>query len=186
MGLHQFRTRNGLTETQQTRSNSSKTAGRSTKPIFILPLITVWLQVRVLPGPPMKTIILAKEQIFLRTAWPQIVHRNWWTVRSRFKFYTNGEGSPADGLWAKVPGVRYIARYQPLFSKLFSLIGGQPNSLGGIFKVYQKPPIEARSASTTCPQGAQDEFCSGRHRSESATARIAGHAATTTQAPCIA
>jgi hypothetical protein len=28
---------------------------KSTKTINILPLITVWLQVRVLPGPPMKS-----------------------------------------------------------------------------------------------------------------------------------
>jgi hypothetical protein len=29
-----------------------RTAGKSTKPIDIPPLITVWLQVRILPGPP--------------------------------------------------------------------------------------------------------------------------------------
>jgi len=72
----------------------------------------------------MKTIILAKEQIFLRTvsrtAWPQIVHRSWWTMGSRFKFYTNGEGSPADGWWAKVPGVRYIAIPTTILEALFS------------------------------------------------------------------
>ena len=73
---HQFRTRINLIKAQRIRTKSSENAAKSTKPIDILPLITVWLQVRVLPGPPMKTIILAKEQIFLRTAWPQIVHRN--------------------------------------------------------------------------------------------------------------
>jgi hypothetical protein len=51
---HQFRTRNDLIKTQRTRSNSNENAAKSTKLIHILPLITVWLQVRVLPGPPMK------------------------------------------------------------------------------------------------------------------------------------
>jgi hypothetical protein len=49
---HQFRTRNDLIKTQRTRSNAHETAVKSTKLIDILPLITVWLQVRVLPGPP--------------------------------------------------------------------------------------------------------------------------------------
>ena len=49
---HQFRTRNNLIETQRTRSRSNKSTVKSTKLIDILPLITVWLQVRVLPGPP--------------------------------------------------------------------------------------------------------------------------------------
>jgi hypothetical protein len=52
MTPHQFRTRNNLIRTQRTRSKSNKTAAKSTKLIDILPLITVWLQVRVLPGPP--------------------------------------------------------------------------------------------------------------------------------------
>jgi hypothetical protein len=34
------------------RSNADETAVKSTKLIDILPLITVWLQVGVLPGPP--------------------------------------------------------------------------------------------------------------------------------------
>jgi hypothetical protein len=46
---HQFRTRNDLNETQQTRSKANKNTANSTKPIVILSLITVWLQVRVLP-----------------------------------------------------------------------------------------------------------------------------------------
>jgi len=46
---HQFRTRNNLIRTQRTRSKSNKNAAKSTKLIDILPLITVWLQVRVLP-----------------------------------------------------------------------------------------------------------------------------------------
>src|SRR4051794_22350598 len=49
---HQFRTRNSLNETQQTRSKSNETKAKSTKLFNIPPLITVWLQVRVLPGPP--------------------------------------------------------------------------------------------------------------------------------------
>jgi hypothetical protein len=47
---HQFRTRNGLIESQQTRSIRNENAAKSTKPTIIPPLITVWLQVRVLPG----------------------------------------------------------------------------------------------------------------------------------------
>jgi hypothetical protein len=38
--------------TQQTRSEANKNEARSTELIDIQPLITVWLQVRVLPGPP--------------------------------------------------------------------------------------------------------------------------------------
>jgi hypothetical protein len=49
---HQFRTRNELIKAQRTRSNPNETAVKSTKLIDIPPLITVWLQVRVLPGPP--------------------------------------------------------------------------------------------------------------------------------------
>src|SRR6185437_9429478 len=52
---HQFRTRNNLNEPPQTRSKPNENAEKSTKAINILPLITVWLQVRVLPGPPRKT-----------------------------------------------------------------------------------------------------------------------------------
>jgi len=49
---HQLRTRNDLTRTQRTRSISNENAARSTIAAFILPLITVWPQVRVPPGPP--------------------------------------------------------------------------------------------------------------------------------------
>jgi hypothetical protein len=49
---HQFRTRNNLIRTQRTRSKLNKNAVKSTKLTDLLPLITVWLQVRVLPGPP--------------------------------------------------------------------------------------------------------------------------------------
>jgi len=41
-----------LTKAQRTRSTSDETGIASTKPSCILPLIAVWLQVRVLPGPP--------------------------------------------------------------------------------------------------------------------------------------
>jgi hypothetical protein len=37
---------------QRTRTPSNENARKSTKPIVILPLIAVWLQVQVLPGPP--------------------------------------------------------------------------------------------------------------------------------------
>jgi hypothetical protein len=49
---HQFHTRNDLVKAQRTRSAFAKRARKSTKLSCILPLITVWLQVRVLPGPP--------------------------------------------------------------------------------------------------------------------------------------
>src|SRR5262249_41625543 len=49
---HQFRSRMDLIEMQRTRSRSNKNAEKSTKLIDSPPLITVWLQVRVLPGPP--------------------------------------------------------------------------------------------------------------------------------------
>jgi hypothetical protein len=40
---------------QRTRSNSTESPAKSTNLIDIPSLITVWLQVRVLPGPPMKS-----------------------------------------------------------------------------------------------------------------------------------
>jgi hypothetical protein len=43
---------NDLSEPQQTRSNADETRAKSTKLIDSPSLITVWLQVRVLPGPP--------------------------------------------------------------------------------------------------------------------------------------
>jgi hypothetical protein len=49
---HQIRTRNDRAKAQRTRSISDENARKSTERSFILPLITVWLQVRVLPGPP--------------------------------------------------------------------------------------------------------------------------------------
>jgi hypothetical protein len=52
MTPHQFRTRNDFIKTQQTRSKSNKNAAKSTNLLDIPSLITVWLQVRVLPGPP--------------------------------------------------------------------------------------------------------------------------------------
>ena len=48
---HQFRTTNDLTETQQTQSRADENGVKSTKLIDSLPLITVWLQARVLPVP---------------------------------------------------------------------------------------------------------------------------------------
>ena len=49
-GPHQFHTRNDISGTQRTRSISDENTTKSTKPAFILPIITVWLQVRVLPA----------------------------------------------------------------------------------------------------------------------------------------
>jgi hypothetical protein len=54
-GPHQFRTRINLIEAQRMRTESNKSTVKSTKLIAILSLITVWLQVRVLPGPPRKS-----------------------------------------------------------------------------------------------------------------------------------
>jgi hypothetical protein len=44
---HQFRTRNGVNELQRKQPDTNKKGRRSTKLVDILPLITVWLQVRV-------------------------------------------------------------------------------------------------------------------------------------------
>src|SRR6202011_2030378 len=49
---HQFRTRNDHIKAQRTRTRPNENAAKSTNLIDMLPLITVWLQVRVLPGPP--------------------------------------------------------------------------------------------------------------------------------------
>ena len=54
-GPHQFHTRNDTSGTQRTRSISDENTTKSTKPAFILPLITVWFLVRVQAGPPMKS-----------------------------------------------------------------------------------------------------------------------------------
>jgi len=42
---HQFRTRNDLTETRQTRSNLNENEEKSMNLTVVLPLITIWLQV---------------------------------------------------------------------------------------------------------------------------------------------
>ncbi|QQO35869.1 hypothetical protein JJC00_09990 [Bradyrhizobium diazoefficiens] len=52
MVTHQFRTRNDFIKSQRTRSISDEKAAKSTIATDIPSLITVWLQVRVLPGPP--------------------------------------------------------------------------------------------------------------------------------------
>src|SRR5262245_18105227 len=49
---HQFRTRNDFNKAQRTRSKPNENTAKSTKLSDAPPLITVWLQVRVLPGPP--------------------------------------------------------------------------------------------------------------------------------------
>jgi hypothetical protein len=49
-GPHQFRTRNDPTNQHERDRFQSLT--KSTRPTVFLSLITVWLQVRVLPGPP--------------------------------------------------------------------------------------------------------------------------------------
>jgi hypothetical protein len=53
---HQLRSRNDLIKTQRTRSDAVENAAKSTKPTVILPLITVWLQVRVLSEPTTESI----------------------------------------------------------------------------------------------------------------------------------
>jgi len=47
--LHQFHTRNDISERNE-RDHLRQKSAKITKPAFILPLITVWLQVRVLPA----------------------------------------------------------------------------------------------------------------------------------------
>lgn len=47
---------NSTGHNEHDRNPTEKTV-KSTKLIVILPLITVWLQVRVLPGPPMKSVL---------------------------------------------------------------------------------------------------------------------------------
>src|SRR3981081_122967 len=49
---HQFRSRNDRIKAQRRRAIQNENAGRSTNLTVILPLITVWLQVRVLTGSP--------------------------------------------------------------------------------------------------------------------------------------
>jgi len=47
---HQFGTRNDLIKRNEREQSRTKNAAKSTKLLDILPLITVWLQIRVLPG----------------------------------------------------------------------------------------------------------------------------------------
>jgi hypothetical protein len=53
LGLHQFRARNNLIGAQQKRSKANK---KSAKLLDFIPLITAWLQVRVLPDTPRKSM----------------------------------------------------------------------------------------------------------------------------------
>src|ERR1700730_1259884 len=50
-GPHRFRTRNDRSTAQRTRSKSNENTEKTTELIDFPPLITLWLQVRVLPGP---------------------------------------------------------------------------------------------------------------------------------------
>jgi hypothetical protein len=52
---------------QRTQSNSNKNAEKTTELIDFPPLITVWLQVRVLPGPPHKIRHLS-DKVLCRAA----------------------------------------------------------------------------------------------------------------------
>ena len=63
---HQFRTRNDLFKTRRTQSNLNENAAKSTIASFIPSLITVWLQVRVLPGPPTRYLGFDFALVFLR------------------------------------------------------------------------------------------------------------------------
>jgi hypothetical protein len=84
-GPHQFRTRNDLTQAQRTRSSRSENATKSRKTIDIPSLITVWLQVRVLPGPPTISAGLSirsrsdsdSHDVTLRAPDQLIIPRNW-------------------------------------------------------------------------------------------------------------
>jgi hypothetical protein len=51
--------KNNLNKVQQTRPKSNENTEKSMNPTDILPLITVWLQARVLPGLPRKTANLS-------------------------------------------------------------------------------------------------------------------------------
>ncbi|MGH6704324.1 MAG: hypothetical protein ACRD9W_06065, partial [Terriglobia bacterium] len=60
---------NDLIETQQPRSKSNENATKSTKLTVILSLITVWLQVRVLPGLPMRSIVNIHDDCLCDANW---------------------------------------------------------------------------------------------------------------------
>jgi hypothetical protein len=85
---HQFRTRNDGTEAQQTHPNANKNAAKSTAATFIQPLITGWLQVRVLPGPSMGVSVVRHEAGRLPT--------NGWQSSSREQDGECSRGSLAD------------------------------------------------------------------------------------------
>ena len=57
-GPQQFRTRINLIEAQRMRTKSNKSKAKSTKLINILPLITVWSQVRALPIPSQYVLLV--------------------------------------------------------------------------------------------------------------------------------
>src|SRR3569832_1201873 len=66
-GAHQFRSRNNLNETKGTRTSVDENSSKSTMLTVNPSLITVWLQVRVLPGPPVHQQ-LERRAKFLATA----------------------------------------------------------------------------------------------------------------------
>jgi hypothetical protein len=51
-----FRTRNDLSGTERRRSIFNENKNKSTKPAFVLPLVTIWLQIRVLAGPAFRRV----------------------------------------------------------------------------------------------------------------------------------
>ena len=77
---HQFRTRNSAIESPRMRLNPNENAAKSTKAIDILPLITVWLQVRLLSEPTTKTI--AKPCLWSRWALASSIGESAFAVRA--------------------------------------------------------------------------------------------------------
>src|SRR5262245_4236907 len=80
---HQSRTRNDRAEIRRTRSNRSENVAKSTKLKDVPPLITVWLQVRVLPR-SLRELRLGKPA----QVPPKRSERNW---RSRRTKRTTGD-----------------------------------------------------------------------------------------------
>jgi hypothetical protein len=91
---HQFRTKNDLIKPQQTRSKSNENPAKSTNLIDIRPLITVWLQVRVLAGPTKEAFDLSFQIGFSRT-WEDF---RW--AHTRRKFYEVAEAIGSTWRWS--------------------------------------------------------------------------------------
>jgi hypothetical protein len=106
---HQFRTRNDLTKPQQTRSNLNENSAKSTNPINFPSLITVWLQVRVLPGPP-RFALRATHGAATRGRGAKRVRRSWSEAEAKTDWSRNWATAPETCSSSSINVVQFALR----------------------------------------------------------------------------